>query len=224
KDDILEGGPGRDVIFGFFGNDVITAGAGSDRIFAGFGNDIVRTGQGNDYVHGGFGFDTVLYEGSVDDYKIVQKGHGRWSKTKVKTKDDTGAVVEVDTLRSVEAITFEADAYTLFLDGRNNAVLARDDTVSTEENTPLVIDTAQLLANDREFDGDITEIVSVGPSASGASVTLAGGQITYDQGTLFDGLQAGETATDTFTYVVDDGFGGTDTATVTVPPKPSSTT
>ena len=32
----------------------------------------------------------------------------------------------------------------------------------------------------------------------------------------FNDLAAGETATDSFTYTVDDGNGGTDTATVTV--------
>ncbi|MEO1549997.1 MAG: Ig-like domain-containing protein [Pseudomonadota bacterium] len=216
KSDVLQGGPGRDVIFGFFGDDHITAGGGNDRIFAGFGDDVVRTGAGSDYVNGGRGFDTVVYDGSADDYAMVKTGAGRWAQTKVKTLDPSGGVSEVDTLRAIEAVRFEADAYTLFLDGRNNAVLARDDTAQTGENAPLVLSTADLIANDREFDGDTITIVSVGPSAAGASVSLAGGQITYDQGTLFDGLKAGEVATDSFTYTVDDGFGGTATATVTV--------
>ncbi len=53
--------------------------------------------------------------------------------------------------------------------------------------------------------------------ASGAIVTMnADGSYSYDTNGAFNGLAAGESTTDTFTYTADDGNGGTDTATVTV--------
>ncbi|MGL4238360.1 ExeM/NucH family extracellular endonuclease, partial [Tabrizicola sp.] len=105
---------------------------------------------------------------------------------------------------------------TLYLDGTNNAVLAGNDTAATSENGVLALSAATLLANDREFDGQTTTITAVSDSTAGATVSLSGGTVSYDPGSLFDALAEGETATDTFTYTVDDGFGGTDTATVTV--------
>ncbi|WP_299547518.1 ExeM/NucH family extracellular endonuclease [uncultured Tateyamaria sp.] len=213
--DTLTGTDGRDVIFAFGGNDSISSGAGSDLVFAGFGDDTINGGAGNDRIFGGFGFDTAQYAGSIDDYAISTRSW--WGPTTVKSVDPSVDDAGRDTLYSVEALYFAEDDYPLFLNGLNNAVLAGDDAVSTAENATLTITTGALLANDQEFDGDTTEITSVSAtSAAGATVTLDGGEISYDPGTLFDNLAVGETATDTFTYVVDDGKGGTDTATVTV--------
>ncbi|WP_299652362.1 ExeM/NucH family extracellular endonuclease [uncultured Tateyamaria sp.] len=213
--DTLTGTDGRDVVFAFGGHDSISSGAGNDLVFAGFGNDTINGGAGNDRIFGGLGFDTAQYAGAVDDYSISTKG--RWGPTTVTSTNPDVEDAGRDKLYSIEALYFAADDYTLFLNGQNNAVLAGDDAVSTTENATLTLATDTLLANDREFDGDTTEITDVSAtSAAGATVKFAGGEISYDPGTLFDFLAAGETATDTFTYVVDDGRGGTDTATVTV--------
>ncbi len=213
---MLTGTLNGDFLFGFGGNDTIDAGAGNDFIFTGRGDDVIRGGEGSDFISGGRGFDTVTYEGSVRDYNISQRGW-LFPTVSVALLDDTGAVVETDTLKSVEAITFEADNFTLFLDGRNNAVLADDDTATTGENEVAEIAAADLLANDIDFDGDDIQIVSVdGSSAAGGTVSFDGVTVTYDPVAVFDALAEGETATDTFTYIVDDGQGGLDTATVTV--------
>ncbi|WP_145302956.1 DNRLRE domain-containing protein [Crateriforma conspicua] len=54
-------------------------------------------------------------------------------------------------------------------------------------------------------------------SALGASVTInADGTLLYQPGTLFDDLYSDESVVDTFSYTTTDGFGGSDTATVTV--------
>ena len=47
-------------------------------------------------------------------------------------------------------------------------------------------------------------------------VSIVDGKIEYDPNGQFESLKAGETTTDTFTYTIDDGKGGTDTASVTV--------
>ncbi|PUB17563.1 ExeM/NucH family extracellular endonuclease [Yoonia sediminilitoris] len=214
-DDILTGSDRSDYIFSFFGNDDISTGAGNDRIFAGFGDDKITGGAGNDHIFGGFGFDIARYEGGIADYD-VHVGRGRWGPTTVTSIGEVSDAGR-DRLHSVEALYFAADDYTFYLDGTNNAALAGDDAVETDENGIQAIAAADLLANDREFDGDTLAITAVdATSASGATVTFIDGQISYDPGTLFDGLNVGDTATDTFSYTVDDGKGGTDVATVTV--------
>ncbi len=191
RGNLLEGGAGKDMILGLGGDDTIRGGGGDDRIL------------------GGGGTDTAVYAGGVDDYAISRLG----GITRVEALSGNDGS---DWLQSVEAFYFEGDDYTLHLDGRNNAVLAGDDAVSADEDGVSLFDTADLLANDREFDGDALTITGVSAAASGAVMTLEGGQISYDPGTRFDHLAEGETATDSYTYTVDDGKGGTDTATVTV--------
>ncbi|WP_300040223.1 ExeM/NucH family extracellular endonuclease [uncultured Paracoccus sp.] len=189
----LSGGAGHDIIIGLGGDDWLTGGAG------------------NDLLIGGRGADTAIYLGGIDDYGITRIGNSANVVVRSMATDEG-----TDWLRGVEAIHFSADDYTLHLDGRNNAVLAADDQATAAENGMTVISAADLLANDREFDGDAMTVTAVSDAASGAVVSLVDGQISYDPGSLFDHLAEGQTATDTFTYTVDDGKGGTDTATVTV--------
>ncbi|NSX55223.1 ExeM/NucH family extracellular endonuclease [Parasulfitobacter algicola] len=211
SDDVLTGTGRDDYIFGFGGDDIIDAGAGDDVIFAGAGDDTILGGAGSDQIFGGRGFDTVTYKGSIRDYSIAK--HGYFFPLITVMADDGST----DTLIGVEALYFEADDFTLFLDGTNNAVLADDDTVDAGEDGITQINTDDLLANDQEFDGDALTITDVSAqSDAGAMVTVQNGVVSYDPGDIFAGLAEGETATDTFTYTVDDGRGGTDTATVTV--------
>ncbi len=203
---------GDDLIFSGAGNDTIAAGSGNDIVDAGAGDDAIGAGAGSDIVIGGRGFDTAVYAGSIEDFDIGLPS--RWNST-VTVRDLSNG--DTDRLTGIEALYFGADDYTFYLDGRNNAVLARDDAFSTGENTTLVLAAADLTANDSEFDGDAITVTGVSAtSALGATVTLDNGTTSYDQGTRFDSLGAGETLTDTFTYIVDDGQGGIDTATVSV--------
>ncbi len=61
-------------------------------------------------------------------------------------------------------------------------------------------------------------IQSVDPTSSlGAALTInADGTINYNPGSIHDALYFGDTAVDTFSYTMTDGFGGVDTATVTI--------
>jgi VCBS repeat-containing protein len=80
--------------------------------------------------------------------------------------------------------------------------------------------TATLLAQATDVDKiDVLTVSAVSAtSADGAAVTLSGGTITYDptHAATLQALAVGETATDTFSYTVSDGHGGTSTATATV--------
>ena len=206
-DEILAGG-GNDRVFGGRGDDTADGGAGNDSLFGGQGDDLLKGGAGFDLLDGGRGTDTAAYDGSITGYRYIP-----WV-------GDRGFVVnlatgEVDYLRSIEKLQF--DDQTVWLDGRNNGPLGVDDTATTDEDTALAVNAADLLANDYDFDGDALNITAVAPtSANGIAVGFDGRTISYDPAGAYDHLADGETATDTITYTVDDGRGGTDTATLTV--------
>jgi uncharacterized protein len=203
------------ILFGTGRDDRLAGTARNDTLFGLNGNDRIEGGAGSDLIDGGRGFDTAIYSGKVDDYSIDLLG-GAARSVRVASVSPTVIDPGTDLLTRTEALYFTADDYTLFLDGTNNAALAGDDTAAGAENGVLDLSAATLLANDREFDGQTLTITAVSNSAAGATVTLSGSTLSYDPGSLFDALTEGETATDTFTYTVDDGFGGADIATVTV--------
>ena len=96
------------------------------------------------------------------------------------------------------------------------------------ENGTLHIDAASgVLNNDSDPENGTLTVVEVNGAggsvgsqitlASGALLTLnADGSFDYDTNSAFDGLAAGDSATDSFDYTVSDPGGETDTATVTI--------
>ena len=112
----------------------------------------------------------------------------------------------------------------------NPAPVAAADAAAADEDGPATA--GDVLANDDDgaTDGDTLTVVAAHDAAgaviplgtavtlpSGAKLTLAGdGMYSYDPNGAFQGLDGGETATDSFTYTISDGQGGTSTATVTV--------
>ncbi len=93
----------------------------------------------------------------------------------------------------------------------NRAPEAMDDSADTIESTPV---TVAVLGNDSDPDGDPLSVVSpTGQPTHGSAGVNADNTITY---TPNDGYLG----TDSFTYRVEDGRGGQDTATVTVTVKP----
>ena len=108
--------------------------------------------------------------------------------------------------------------------GTNDAPVAADDVAQSPtpitEDVVTSIETASLLVNDSDAEGDALTVTAVSAeSAHGAVLTLnTDGTISYDP-TGADAVQAlaeGETLTDTFTYTVADGQGGESTATVSI--------
>ncbi|WP_205825125.1 Ig-like domain-containing protein [Methylobacterium terricola] len=97
----------------------------------------------------------------------------------------------------------------------NPAPVAMDDVATTAEDRPVVVD---VLANDRDPDGDALAIAAAGdaaPRAGHGRVAIADGKLVYTPDTDFNG-------TDTITYAIVDGNGGTSTASVTVTVTPVS--
>ena len=144
---------------------------------------------------GGFSFDPTLDFDGLDD-------------TETQVVSYTYTVSDGD-LTDTATVTFTVH-------GRNDAPVAQDDAYTTDENTVLVAAATGLLANDTDVDVEPLTVQSVDDSALlGTLVWEATGKITYNPNGQFEYLDVGETATETFTYVITDGT-VTDTATVTI--------
>jgi hypothetical protein len=91
----------------------------------------------------------------------------------------------------------------------NSAPTAVDDNYTMQQEETLTVPAPGLLGNDGDPDGDLlTAAVEINP-ANGSVALNADGSFTYTPATGFFG-------TDTFTYQIVDGQGGTDTAVVTL--------
>ena len=103
-------------------------------------------------------------------------------------QESTATVTEGEIEFANEAPQAGNDQYTVDTDSTDNAL--------------------DVLANDSDADGDSLTIVSVTQPANGQA-SASGGQVLYTP-------NSGFTGTDSFSYTVEDGFGGEASATVTV--------
>jgi DNA/RNA endonuclease G (NUC1) len=87
----------------------------------------------------------------------------------------------------------------------NDAPVANTDSTTTSEDTAVTVD---VLTNDSDVDGDSLTVTGVTQGSHG-SVTTNGTTVTYSPAANFNG-------TDSFTYTISDGHGGTATASVSV--------
>jgi VCBS repeat-containing protein len=143
--------------------------------------------------------------------------------------DDTGEFATdafMYTASDGDASSVPADV-NVTITGVNDAPVANDDTGTTNEDTNLVVAAPGVLANDTDVDVEpltVAEINGVAASvgtavtlASGATVTLnADGSFTYTPSPAHQGLDTGESATDSFTYAASDGTALSNNATVTI--------
>ena len=99
-----------------------------------------------------------------------------------------------------------AAARTFYLAAVNDVPVSVDDVLTvSEDSSPVLVD---VLANDSDVDQDNLTVSSVETTGSGV-VSTDGSQISYEPAPNFHG-------TETISYTVDDGNGGTDTATLMV--------
>src|SRR4029079_16558595 len=104
---------------------------------------------------------------------------------------------------------------TVTITGVNDVPNAVNDLATVKEGDGAIA--IPVLTNDQDIDGDTLKITAKTNGAKG-TVTITGGGtgLTYDPAALKEG-------SDTFTYTVSDGHGGTDTATVLVTISPDKT-
>lgn len=89
----------------------------------------------------------------------------------------------------------------------NDPPTANDDSVSAQEDTPIVM--IDVLKNDVDLDKDRLVVVKASQGRNGDVTINTDNTLAYAPKSNFSG-------NDTFTYTVSDGKGGTDTATVNV--------
>ena len=100
----------------------------------------------------------------------------------------------------------------------NSSPEAINDAATTDENTAVVV---PVLANDSDPDSDMISLLSVTDPPNGSATINGNGTVTYEPDLDFVGQ-------DEFQYVISDGKGGVDSATVTVdvianpPPPPAN--
>ncbi len=95
----------------------------------------------------------------------------------------------------------------------NSAPTAKADTYSVDQDSTAT--DLNVLANDSDPDGDTLTITAVSEPNNGGYATIKGTAINYEPAYGYAGSE-------TFTYTISDGKGGTDTASVTIDVKATS--
>ena len=98
--------------------------------------------------------------------------------------------------------------------GPNTAPAASDDAGDVFEDGPATA--IAVLGNDTDQDGDPLTIIGVAGTGNGESVSFTSSTVIFDPNGAFEALTSGAMQTESLTYTVSDGNGGTDTANVTV--------
>ncbi len=130
------------------------------------------------------------------------------------TNDDVGvhSVLLTATDEDLATANFTVpQSFAITVENVNDAPVAVDDTISTNEDSFVNI---LVLANDRDPDGDAMSIDSV-TSATNGTITNTSISVTYTPSPNFSG-------SDSFGYTIKDTNGASDTATVTVTIDPQN--
>jgi VCBS repeat-containing protein len=174
------------------------------------GDDVITGGTGDQVIDGGAGRDTAVFAGVMASYEITTVG----DSVQVRDLDPaTNGNDGADTLRNIESLRFLDGAVDLTT--ATAAALAVVPEVvaadAAEDGAPV---TVALFADA----GDTRAVVAVDGAGLQGSVSIApGGKgVIYTVGNAFQGLGAGATATETFSYTIDDGTGAQTTASITV--------
>ncbi|MCA1683796.1 MAG: tandem-95 repeat protein, partial [Actinobacteria bacterium] len=158
----------------------------------------------------GTSYDTFTLVASNDDDPDGCGGGREWAAGSVVTFTATAGTVYHIAVDSWSP----TDIGTVILDWAqvpppNTPPVAADDAYTAISGTPLVVNAPGVLANDSDPDADALTAGSASDPAGGSVILNADGSFTYTP-------DAGFTGTDTFTYAVSDGKGGTAMATVTI--------
>lgn len=194
------------------GSDTVSGGALADTLRGGGGDDRLTGAGGDDLLDGGLGTDTAVFSGRYADYRFNLIADG------VRLTDGRSGGDGADMARGVERFVFSDRTVTLAdlaSAAGKRAPVALDDTASLQGVGATRVD---VLANDTEpqFNGALT-IASVNTTGLLGQASVVGGGVNYvTPGAAAQALAAGESLTDHFSYTVNDAFGLTATAGVTV--------
>ena len=220
--DTLNGDAGQDILYGGDGDDDLFGGAGLDTLKGGAGDDLLDGGDGVDFLGGGADADTLVvtagdfadggFEGN--DFDVLDlRGIGPYTLSgltpDINGNGFNGTVVLLDDAGEPTGETIEFTEIEAFVDDENADPVALDDVAEVPEDGSVTI---PVLDNDSDPDGDTLTITSAS-APNGDVVINDDGTLTYTPNPDYNGP-------DEITYVISDGNGGTDTATVTVDVTP----
>lgn len=209
-DDIFTSTGGTNHMDGAGGDDLLMGGDGLDILWGGSGDDRLRGGGESDILDGGKGNDVALYLGASTDYLVTKTATGFL----VRDLDPSGRD-GIDHLVSVESLQFSDGVFTpAELVARGIPPVAVADTIMTTENLSGAVN---VLANDQDRTGGGLKLVSV--TSADPHLTLgfsANGDVSVTPGAGYQFLPAGQSATATATYVVENATGQKATGSIAI--------
>ena len=190
-------------------------------------SDIASTGENNVVLVNVLANDTDVDNGAVLTVVSASAPSGQGSASVVGNQvqfdpgtdfdyldtGETAQVVVSYTIQDEHGAT-SSSTVTITVNGANDAPVAIDDTDSTDENNAV---SGNVLANDTDVDGESLVVANPGTyvGANGTLVLNSDGSYTYTPNAGTQGLDDGESVSDTFSYTASDGD-ASDTATLTV--------
>ncbi|WP_146029760.1 Ig-like domain-containing protein, partial [Stutzerimonas stutzeri] len=140
-----------------------------------------------------------------DNGTFTLTANGQWTFVASSAFNELNVGQQVQESFEVTSIDGTPATVTVTITGTNDAPIAQDDSFQTAEDTPLSLDSADLLGNDGDPDGDALSLVNVQNAVNG-TVELANGNVVFTPTANYSGPAS-------FEYTVSDGNGGTATAT-----------
>lgn len=167
--------------------------------------DTIIPAGGNSVIVGTYGLLTL---GSNGSYSFVANTGAAQALGAGVTATDTFTYAISDGAGHTATATL-----TVTVTGTNDGPVTQALATTVGENGPAVT----LAPNFTDLDAGDSHSTSVNTTGTLGSVTLnPDGTFAYNPNGAFESLQAGQTATDSFTYTVTDGSGAASTSTVTV--------
>jgi len=148
---------------------------------------------------------------------LVLAANGNYTYTPgaaAQALDEGESVNDVFSYVASDGTLSDTATLTITVTGLGGVPDANDDAATTTENASV---SGNVLTNDTDDDGDPLTVSNPGTYVGtyGTLTLAANGSYTYTPNAAANGLAAGETAQDAFTYTATDGT-GSDTATLTV--------
>ncbi len=161
KNDLIDGGAGKDKLYGYNGNDTIKGGkgddyidggAGADRILGQYGTNTLKGGAGKDSIYGGTGTDKI-YGGAGNDYINGGKGKNTIFINKGDGADTIVSGGGTDTLKFTDFASISAlSAHLSTIKEGNDLVLyhGESDTVTIKNYFTSNSSVKTFMANDNK--------------------------------------------------------------------------
>jgi hypothetical protein len=121
----------------------------------------------------------------------------------IYTRTTTAGTIEVDVAAHAGSHTPDSTI--------NQPPIPGDDSINTQQDIPVTMAAADLLANDTDPDNDAPSITGMATTSTQGGAIVSNGDDTYTYTP-----PAGFSGTDTFTYTISDGKGGSATGNVSI--------